>query len=120
LSDVFIACSSAVSAMFTNYGIPDDRVVVVHNGIDVEAVENGSAGAAPFHDERPKIGMVAAYDPRKGHDLFIEAAVRIAARFPDARFYLIGGRLASHPESLLFENRMRLLIERHGLSSQFV
>src|SRR5207245_5191897 len=34
LSDVFIACSSAVSTMFTNHGIPDDRVVVVHNGID--------------------------------------------------------------------------------------
>lgn len=120
LTDVFIACSSAVAALFTNHGIPDERVVVVHNGLDVALVELASQEPFTIEHPGPKVGMVAAFDARKGHDLFIAAAARIAETVPDARFYLLGGALAGHPESFAYERRVAELIAERGLEDRFV
>jgi type III pantothenate kinase len=60
--------------------------------------------------------MIAAYDARKGHDLFVSAASLIAAAAPDATFYIVGGVLEDQPESAAFERRVIEQIDRLGLS----
>jgi glycosyltransferase involved in cell wall biosynthesis len=115
LSDQLVACSSAVAEMFTRYGIEDMKCIVVHNGISVDGIQSSEAQLPPKLHDGPRVGMVAAFDPRKGHELFIESAARVVREFPDARFYLIGGVLSEQPESVAFEQRIRRLIADRGL-----
>lgn len=115
LTDQFVGCSAAVAEMLSGYGVPDERITVVHNGISVEGVEASSSLPSPVAHDGPRVGMVAAYDPRKGHELFVEAAAIVARQHPDARFYLIGGVLEGQGESVAFERRVRELVLRHGL-----
>lgn len=119
LTDLFIACSSAVAAMFAWHGVEDDQCTVVHNGIDTREVEATSDRPSPVDYPGPRIGMVAAFDPRKGHELFVGAAAAVVARFPEARFYIIGGSLERHQESANFERRVRALIDEGGLGDRF-
>jgi glycosyltransferase involved in cell wall biosynthesis len=118
LTDLFIACSAAVAYMLTDFGVTDDRVAVVHNGIDVGAIEAANGLPPAVEHDGPRVGVVAAYDPRKGHELFVEAAALVARDHPDARFYLIGGVLEGHAESVAFERRVETLIERLGLTGR--
>jgi glycosyltransferase involved in cell wall biosynthesis len=120
ITDHLIACSSAVAEMFARFNVSDSKISVVHNGISVARVDEHAAVPFLFSEHRPRIGMVAAYDPRKGHDLFVAAAARIAAAEPDAVFYLIGGTLAGHAESRRYEQHIADLIDRLGLASRFV
>jgi glycosyltransferase involved in cell wall biosynthesis len=118
LTDRFIACSSAAAEMLAGYGLPDTGITVVHNGIPVAEVES-TDGVVALLAEGPRIGMVAAYDPRKGHELFVDAAAIIARRHPEARFYLIGGALEGQAESLAFSERIAAMIDDLGLADRF-
>lgn len=120
LTDHLIACSSAVAEMFSRFGVADSKISVVHNGISVARVDERSADPPQPDSRRPRIGMVAAFDPRKGHDLFVAAAAKVAAAQPNAVFYLIGGRLAEHAESRRYEAHIADLIEQRLLSDRFV
>lgn len=103
----FIACSSAVAEMLADYGVTDQKISVVHNGVPLARIESTRDLPDPLSAEpRPRIGMVAAYDARKGHDLFVSAAAQVARARPDATFYLIGGVLDDQPESAAFERRV--------------
>jgi glycosyltransferase involved in cell wall biosynthesis len=119
LTDHFIACSSAVAEMLVDYGVVDDKVSVVHNGVPLGEIRASDTLADPLDGRpRPRIGMIAAFDARKGHDLFVDAAAMIAARVPDATFYIIGGVLENQPESAGFERRVVDQIDRLELSSR--
>ena len=120
ITDHLIACSSAVAEMFARFNVADSKISVVHNGISVARVDERADLPPVLSDDGPRIGMVAAYDPRKGHDLFVAAAARIAVEQPDAVFYLIGGTLAGHAESRRYEQDIAELIARLGLTSRFV
>src|SRR5579884_4112365 len=63
--------------------------------------------------------MLAAFDPRKGHELFVEAAALVARAHPDARFVCVGGTLAGRRDSAAFRCRVDELVERHGLEGRF-
>lgn len=110
-SSRFVACSTAVAAMLTDNGVDRDAIDLVHNSISVDAVESSAQGASPVPPNGPRVGMFAAYDPRKGHDLFVAAAALVAQSHPEARFYLIGGVLDTRPESAAFELAVRRSIE---------
>jgi glycosyltransferase involved in cell wall biosynthesis len=118
LTDQFVACSAAVADLFAEHGVPDAAITVAHNGISVEEIEAAATGGAPTEHRGPRVGMVAAYDPRKGHELFVEAAAHVAREFPDARFYLIGGVLDGQRESVAFEQRVVERIRRLGIEAR--
>ncbi|HUG56474.1 MAG TPA: glycosyltransferase family 4 protein [Candidatus Limnocylindrales bacterium] len=119
LTTHFIACSSAVAEMLARYGVRDEAVTVVHNGIAVDAIDATVEAEAIAAGDGAAVGMVAAYDPRKGHDLFVETAALVAARHPATRFFLIGGVLQGQPESEAYACRIGELIRAHGLESRF-
>ena len=82
--DCFIAASEAIRRMLVGDGVPADRTVTVHEGIDVEHVL--AAPAVNVHEafwlphRAPVVGNVAALVPHKGQRHLIEAAHLVVQR----------------------------------------
>jgi glycosyltransferase involved in cell wall biosynthesis len=118
--DCFIAASEAIRQMLIADGVPADRTVTVHEGIDVEhvaAVPPVSVHEAfwlPRH--APLVGNVAALVPHKGQRYLVEAAQLVVRLIPDARFVIFGeGELREHLEHLVREHHL----EKHVLLPGF-
>lgn len=118
--DCFITASEAIRQMLTGDGIAADRVVTVHEGIDVEhviaapPVNVHEAFWLPHH--APVVGNVAALVPHKGHRYLIDAAHLVVQEMPDARFIILGeGELRDHLEKQVREHSL----EKHVLLPGF-
>ena len=118
--DCFIAASDAVHQILLADGVPPDRVVTVHEGIDLEHVL--AAPAINVHQEfwlphhAPVVGNVAALVPHKGHRHLIEAAHLVVRQIPDARFIILGeGELREQLERQVRDYRL----EKHVLLPGF-
>ncbi len=108
--------------------LPRTPVVVAPNAIDTEhfcpdgpaADLDALAGLAPL-EGAVRVGLVATYATWKGHDVFLEAAGRLARERPElpVRFYVVGGpiyqtrgsqwargELRQRAAALLAENRL--------------
>jgi glycosyltransferase involved in cell wall biosynthesis len=66
--------------------VPSRKIVVVRNGIDVDAFPLASRRPTPR-----RVVVVANLRPEKGHDVLIRAAPYVLDRFPDASFDIVGG-----------------------------
>lgn len=84
-TDRIVAVSNALrDELVSEMGLREDKVQVIYNGI-------------AFRDlPRPQhmgayIGTVARFVPGKGLDHFLQAAALVKSRFPEARFFVIGG-----------------------------
>jgi glycosyltransferase involved in cell wall biosynthesis len=118
--DCFIAASDAIRQMLIGDGVAPDRVVTVHEGIDVDRtdatppVNVHEALWLPHH--APLVGNVAALVPHKGQRYLIEAAHLVIQKIPDARFVILGeGELREHLEHLVHEHHL----EKHVLLPGF-
>ena len=106
--------------MLVGDGVPADRTVTVHEGIDVEHVV--AAPAVNVHEAfwlphgSPVVGNVAALVPHKGQRYLIEAAHLVVQQVPDARFVILGeGELREHLEKQVHEHHL----EKHVLLPGF-
>jgi L-malate glycosyltransferase len=92
--DCYIAASEAIRQMLIADGVPADRTVTVHDGIDVDHVV--AAPPVNVHEafwlphQAPVVGNVAALVPHKGQRHLIEAAHLVVREMPDARFVILG------------------------------
>jgi glycosyltransferase involved in cell wall biosynthesis len=92
--DCFIAASEAIRHMLVADGIPDDRAVTVHEGIDLDHVL--SVPRVNVHEtfwlphQAPVIGNIAALVPHKGQRHLIDAAHEVVQTVPDARVLIFG------------------------------
>jgi L-malate glycosyltransferase len=90
----FIAASEAIRRILIADGIPADRTVTVHEGIDVQHVV--AAPPVDVHEafwlphRAPIVGNVAALVAHKGQRYLIEAARLVVQEIPDARFVILG------------------------------
>lgn len=75
-------------------GIPEEKIRIIHNGIDVAAF-----GGLPdptvlselgINAGDPVIGIVAGLRPEKDHRTFLRAAKVISSQVPSARFLIVG------------------------------
>lgn len=72
------------------------RMMVIPNGLDLErmvATPEAVARLRADHGIAPDdlvVGMVGRFNPIKGQREFVQAAARIADRFPDCRFVMVG------------------------------
>jgi glycosyltransferase involved in cell wall biosynthesis len=118
--DCFIAASEAIRKMLVSDGVPEERTVTVHEGIDVDHVL-----AAPPVDVHqafflphgaPVVGNIAALVPHKGQRHLIEAAHLVVQKIPDTRFVILGeGELREALERLIKEYHL----EKHVLIPGF-
>ena len=118
--DRFIAASRAIHAMLVADGVPPERIVTIHEGIDVDRVT--ATPPAAIHQEfwlpahAPVVGNVAALVPHKGHRYLIDAALRVVQEVPDARFMILGeGPLRPALEKQIAAHRL----EKHVLLAGF-
>lgn len=94
-----LAISRAVAASLPR----SRRVRVVRNGIDTARFDpaqhprEASRACLGLPPEAPLVAMVADFVPWKRHDLFLEAAARIARARPEVRFAIAGQERRDDP-----------------------
>jgi glycosyltransferase involved in cell wall biosynthesis len=92
--DCYITASEAIRRILLGDGVAAERVVTVHEGIDIDHVV--AAPAVNLHEafwlphHAPIVGNIAALVPHKGQHYFIEAAHLVVQEVPDARFVILG------------------------------
>jgi glycosyltransferase involved in cell wall biosynthesis len=97
-----IAISRAVRRAVLDSGVPEDRIHVVPDGVDLDAVLPARASTT---DAPPHLVCMAALKPVKGVDVLLEAAALIKRRRPEVRWTVLGdgperGRLEARRATL--------------------
>lgn len=89
-SDGVVCNSRIVGEALVRDGVPQSKVVIIPNGLPDAAF----AETEPAFEKRPgvlRIGMIARMNLKaKNHAVFLAAAARVAAKFPEAEFVLAG------------------------------
>ncbi len=120
-TDRVICTASVIQDMYRSLpGFDQDRVELLHDGVDLETFRPGREGAAMraqlgIAPGAPVVGVVARLDAIKGHVHLIDAAPEIARRFPEVRFILTGRLIR---EKLAAELRAR--VEARGVAGNFI
>lgn len=87
----FLCVSGAGLALLESAGMASRRAEIVHNGVDPSFVDGSTVEPAPeVAGPGPNIGVFGVIEPRKGQQVFLEAAARLADRVPSARFWVVG------------------------------
>jgi L-malate glycosyltransferase len=109
--DCFICASEAIRQMLVADGVPAERTLTVHEGIDIDHVR--TAPPVNVHEafwlphNAPVVGNIAALVPHKGQRHLIEAARLVVQRMPDVRFLILGeGELRETLERQVREYRL--------------
>lgn len=125
-STAVIAISYSVAQQLETDGVPPEKILTVHNGLDPDEwnVSGEQAGA----DLRQTLGAdadaflfgcVGQLAPWKNHVAFIEAAAQMAANenCANARFVIMGGDLwGEHKE---YVQQLRALVKENNLQDRF-
>lgn len=118
--DLFLAASGAIRKILEHDGIDPDRVVVVHDGIDVGKIER--LPVLDAHAEYwlphgvPVLMNVGALVGHKGQKFLVEAMPHVLSQVPDAHLLIFGeGELRAPLEKQVRE----LGLEKHVLLPGF-
>lgn len=94
----------------------DDKLVVINNGIDLDAIENApriSRDDVGIPANAFVVGMVGRITEQKSPDIFIEAANLIKKRIPSAFFVIVGDTIAGTNTE---KDLVNSLIEKYELN----
>lgn len=92
--ELFLAASRAIRDILVQDGIPKARIVVVHDGIDVERATH--LAPVDIHAEfwfpkgAPVVVNVGALVAHKGQRFLVEAMAAVRRRVPDAQLVIFG------------------------------
>ncbi len=96
-TDRYLGVAHAQAPFLTEtLGHPAEKVVVVRNGVEVDAFTDLSSiartpVALPGVDgDGPVMGTVSAMRPEKDHETFLRAAAAVASEVPDLRVLVVG------------------------------
>ena len=115
-----VCCAHAAKLKHVALGYPDDRMVVIQNGYDVNSwrlptqTRSEVRSSLGFPATAFIVGMVGRMDPLKGHDIFIEAAGAMAARFHGELLFVMVGRGVEESNTSL-----QKIIKEKGGQAQF-
>jgi glycosyltransferase involved in cell wall biosynthesis len=105
-ADRIVANSHAGMVYAVANGFPENKMVVIQNGIDTEYFRFDSEGRQQVRSEwglgagEILVGLVARLDPMKDHPTFLDAASRIARERHDVRFVCVGDGAAAYTAML--------------------
>jgi glycosyltransferase involved in cell wall biosynthesis len=105
-ADLIIANARAVRTDAIVRGLAADRIAVVPNGIDTDAMRPDAAAGRALRrawglcDDAFVIGCVARLDPMKDHANLLNAAASFARDHSDARFVCVGGGPIAYGDGL--------------------
>jgi len=90
----FIAASRTIAGILETDGIAPDRIAVVHDGVNLGAIDSQEAVDAHavfwLPHGAPLVGNVAALVAHKGQKHLVSAAALVMRDVPDARFLIVG------------------------------
>jgi glycosyltransferase involved in cell wall biosynthesis len=94
-TDAFIGVADAhAQHLVTNERFPAEKVHTIYNGVDCERFAPQDATAVrkelDIPADAPVVGILAALRPEKNHELFLQGARQILAKFPTTQFLIIG------------------------------
>jgi glycosyltransferase involved in cell wall biosynthesis len=118
-----IAVSRATRDFHVGQGLDVAKCVVVHNGVDLgEFQPRPKTGYLQRElDLPPKARLIATIGQlglRKGTDIVLQAALRIAPRLADVHWLIVGERTSNKDESREFETGLRLLAAEPALAGR--
>ena len=90
-ADAIVACSAAGRDLVAACGGDGGAVEIVPNGLPPGFAAAAEATAPADLGPGPHVGVFAGLEPRKGQDVFLEAAAALLGTHPTARFWLVGG-----------------------------
>lgn len=77
-------------------GVAPERVITILNGVPIQKFAGQAAAGQALRQElgiagdTPLVGIVGRLMPQKDHETFLQAALRIHAALPQARFLVVG------------------------------
>lgn len=98
--DRYITVSHQTKQTWVEYGLPDSKIEVVHNGTDLQQFQPASDFLATrqqwgISSHTKVIGYAGRIDPEKGLEYLIKAVARLATQEPDVKL-MIAGRPVVH------------------------
>lgn len=106
-----VAVSHATRDFHVSQGLDAANCVVLHNGVDLaEFRPRPSSGYLHRDLKLPPaarlIAVIGQLGLRKGTEIALTAAARVARSVPDVHWLLVGERTSNKPESLNFEDKL--------------
>ena len=104
-------------------GLDGDRVLVCHNGVDLEAFRprtatGGLAQELGLRDGARLVVSIGQIGMRKAPDVFLEAAALVAAEDESAVFVLVGERHSTKDEAVRYEADLHASAEQEPLAGR--
>lgn len=110
-----IVCVSAAAKTFLEEAGPDpDKVSIVYNGVSQVFLDAADARPAARLGEGPHVATFGVLEPRKGQDVFLEAAGLVRERYPAAKFWIVGP--AALQDKAWFADQLRAQAASPGLA----
>lgn len=120
VTDCFVNVSVAQRRFYRDMGLPGERMVVIHNGVDVgrfhpePAARVAARAALGLADEAQVLGCVGSLQPNKNHELLLQAVRRVRPGRPRLVCLIVGdgperGRLERRVRELGLGGAVRLL-----------
>jgi len=112
-----IANSHAVATYLRRTMRRPEKIVVVHNAVDVDefSPDGPQADAALRVPAKFRVGLAGVLARWKGHRVLLEAAERIRAAVPGTVFFLIGGAVYDTVRERGYEDELHAEIAKRGL-----
>ncbi|MFZ5571243.1 MAG: glycosyltransferase [Thermodesulfobacteriota bacterium] len=105
-SDLVISNSICGSRHAVANGFPEDRLVVIPNGIDTDTFRPDSGKRIQMRsrwmisDGELLVGLIGRIDPMKGHQVFLKAASLLAEKYARIKFVCVGRGASREMERL--------------------
>ncbi len=129
LADRVLVNAGAIRDWLVEEGYPTRKIEVVRNGVDTSRFVPRNDGAALRRELQlppgvPLVLMLARINPKKGIDTFIDAAVRIHARHPQAYFLAVGESFIRDADGVVhvdasYKRSLQEQVDRLGLTERF-
>jgi glycosyltransferase involved in cell wall biosynthesis len=114
--DLIIVNSFEGARYHLSHGFPNEKIIVIHNGIDTDRFKPDNEARGRVRHEwgiregEKLVGLVGRLDPMKDHPTFLKAAASMIARRKNIRFVCIGRG------SITYQTYLRSLGDKLGLS----
>lgn len=118
-----LAVSEAVRSFHAAQGLAADRMQVLYNGVDLSRFHPLTAPAGlrrslSLPAEALVIGSIGQLIVRKGWDVLIAAANRLADELPQAQYVIVGERYSEKAEAQAYVADLELSGRRAGLAGR--
>lgn len=122
LVDQFIAISDVGYQLYTDEGVPPQRIRRIYNSIDLTRYAQLPPRATMrrllgLPAEGLVVGFVSRVEPEKGHREFMDTAALVLKQRPDVTFAIVGGDVT--PEGV-FLDELRQWVAERGLGQRIV